>query len=218
MNLFKSALIVAACGAAFSLNAGEEDKAKAIAAMEGGNPLPAGTHTFEFPDSAKQSISFVSDAEERIAGVIAFSGEGAIGGITVNVDEGTGSGSFSVPVAHMKTGHDGRDKKMGNPEWLDSANHSDISFKATSINKLSPTVWEVTGDWTVKGTSKTMTSLANVRFIPKFPRFGENVVRVRASFDLPLKEFGVDNPSVGTPAVAEVWNVEVTLLGLLKTE
>ena len=61
-----------------------------------------------------------------------------------------------------------------------------------------------------------MTSLANVRFIPKFPRLGENVVRVRTSFDLPLKEFGIDNPSVGTPAVAEIWNVEVTLLGLLK--
>ena len=128
------------------MSAGEEDKKAAIEALEGGNPLPEGTHTFEFPDIAKQSISFIPDAEERIAGVIAFSGEGAIGSVTFDVDGGTGSGEFTVPVKHMKTGHDGRDKKMGNPEWLDAANHSDISFKATAITKVSPTVWEVTGD------------------------------------------------------------------------
>ena len=136
--------------------------------------------------------------------------------MTLNVDEGSGAGSFAVPVSAMKTGNDTRDEHMVSGNWLDDANHSDIGFKATAVEKVSPTVWKVTGDWTVKGTTKTMTSYANVRFIPKFPRFGENVVRVRTSFDLPIRELGVDNSSVGTPAVAAVWNVEVTLLGLLQ--
>jgi hypothetical protein len=120
MPLIKSALLIGAGAALFSLNAGEDEyqeTIKAFKAMEGGPPLPAGTRTFSFPDIAKQSVSFISDTKERIAGLIAFSGE-----VAFNVDDGSGSGGFSVSVATMKTGHDGRDKKTENSEWLVSAN------------------------------------------------------------------------------------------------
>ena len=43
---------------------------------------------------------------------------------------------------------------------------------------------------------------------------GENLARIRAKFDLNLKEYGLTNPGIGSPAVAETWQVSVTLLGV----
>lgn len=215
MSFWRSTLLATVAATMFPLFAADE---AAIAALEGGNPLPEGTHTFVFPSMAKQSISFISDAEERIAGVVSFSGEDALGSATFNVDEGTGSAGLTVAVADMRTGDETRDEHMMSEGWLNAEAHPEISFHDVSLKKLSPTVWEVTGTWTIKGVSHSKTSLANVRFIPTFPRLGENIVRVRATFDLPIKEFGVTHAAVGSPAVAEVWNVEVTLLGMLQAE
>ncbi|TVR44434.1 MAG: YceI family protein [Planctomycetota bacterium] len=210
MHPFRALLITALCCS--PLLAADDE---AVAALEGGTPLPAGEHHFTFPSIAKQSISFISEADERIAGVVAFSGEAALGHATFDVNGGSGSASLSLAVADMRTGDATRDEHMWSSGWLDAENHPTITFSDVSLRQRSPTVWEVTGTWTIKGVSREKTSLANIRFIPTFPRFGENIVRVRTSFDIPIKEFGITNAAVGTPAVAEVWQIEVTLLGKL---
>jgi polyisoprenoid-binding protein YceI len=201
---------------AFALAGGAALAAADVSSLEGGKPLPAGTHTFTFPNMAKQSISFISDADERIVGTVAFDGSWELGSLTIDADKGTGSGSAMVPISSMKTGNTDRDGHMMSEGWLDAKKNPSISFSDVSFKRVSDTVYEVTGTWTVKGVSKELTSHANVRFIPKFPRVGENLVRVRTSFDLPLKDFGVTNPSVGSPAVAAVWTAEITLLGVKK--
>lgn len=185
-----------------------------VASLAGGSPLPAGTHTFTFPNNPKQSISFISDADERIVGTVSFDGSWDLGSLTIDADKGTGSGKAMVPLSHMKTGNTTRDEHMLSDGWLGAKANPSITFTDVKLERVDDTVYKVTGTWTVNGKGVVLSSHANVRFIKKFPRLGENIVRLRTSFDLPLKDFGLTNPSIGSPAVAAVWTAEVTLLGV----
>lgn len=190
----------------------EED----IAAMEGGTALPAGVHTVHFPAMAKQSVTFVSEASERIAGLVEFDGESSIGNATITIDGDSASAEshLTINVADMRTGNSTRDEHLRSEGWMHADEHPHIHFHLDNLEKLSDTVYALTGTWTIKGESQQMTSLANLRFIPSFPNFGENIVRVRSSFQLPIQEFGVTHQAVGSPAVAEVWHIDIALLGL----
>lgn len=183
-------------------------------ALAGGKPLPAGSHTFTFPNMAKQSVSFVSNADEVIVGTVAFSGGDPVGSASFDVDAGTGAGQASIAVGDMATGNAMRDGHMRGGEWLEAGEYPRITFSDVVFERVKPTVWKVTGTWTIKGVSRELSSYANVRFIPTFPRVGDNVVRISTTFDLDLPAFGIDNPSVGSPAVARVWQAQVTLLGV----
>lgn len=217
MNLTR-VLMLPACVLVFSLaaaSAGEwsEDE---IAAWEGGTPLPDGSHEVHFPAMAKQSVTFVSEAAERIAGLVEFDGESSIGRASIGVDgESVAAEShLTINVADMRTGNDLRDEHLRSPYWMDAEEHAQITVHLNSLERLSDTVYAINATWTIKGVSKEMTSLANIRFIPEFPNFGENIVRVRTSLQIPIKEFGITHEAVGSPAVAEVWDIDVVLLGL----
>ena len=217
MHLTRSLLIPAAALALFAGAAvGNDFSDEDIAAMEGGTALPEGVHTIHFPAIAKQSVTFVSEAAERIAGLVEFDGESSIGEATISIDGDSASAEshLTIRVADMRTGNDTRDEHLRSEGWMHADEHANIYFHVDNLEKLSDTVYALTGTWTIKGESQQMTTLANLRFIPTFPNFGEKIVRVRASFKLPIKEFGVTHEAVGSPAVAEVWDVDITLLGL----
>ena len=203
-----AALLVLGTAFTFSLNA--ED----ISKYKGGRALPAGEHSIVFPNHPKQSISFVSDSDEVIIGTVEFpGGEKPLGMATINADKGMGTGEMSIMVSWMRTGNATRDEHMNSGEWLDSANHAEIKVSDVKLERLDDTVYKVHSTWTIKGVSKEIVSHANVRFIPKFPYFGENIVRLKTTVDLPLKEFGVNHPAVGSPAVAATWQATIGLLG-----
>jgi polyisoprenoid-binding protein YceI len=187
------------------------------AALEGGNPIPDGPAKATFPFFAKQSITFTSDAPaERMVGLVAFENPGAQAlGSAESDGKGGGSFSFKVPVSALTTGSKSRDEHMAGEMWLDAGKHPEISFVSKKVERVRPTVWRVTGTWTMHGVSKDLTMLANVRHIGKIERVGDSVLRVRAEFPLSLKEFGVANQYVGSPAVAESWDVSVDLLGVM---
>ena len=90
-------------------------EAEMIAAVAGGKPLPAGKHEISFPWIGKQSLMCIGDAVERQIAFVDFT-DGTPGKVgTVSVTEaGVGSGTFTVPIAMLRTGHDGRDTKLKN--------------------------------------------------------------------------------------------------------
>ena len=187
------------------------------AALEGGTPVPEGATTVEFPWIAKQSISCLSDAEERMVFIVSFADDAhaALGSATLD-GKGGGTGEFKVTVLDLKSGHEGRDEHMASATWLDAGTFPNVGLKITKVERVKPTVWRLTGTWTMHGKSSSITALANVRYIPEMDHFGKDVVRVKVSFPVSLKAHGIDNPYVGSPAVAEEWKVDVVLLGLMK--
>jgi polyisoprenoid-binding protein YceI len=200
-------LALAACGEA------TDD----LAAYVGGDPVPSGAATIEFPWIGKQSVMCVGESFERMVAVADFSADVAaleVGSATLQAD-GTGTARFALPVAALRTGHEDRDTKMQGPLWLDADAHPEVVFEATAMKRVRPTVWKIDGTWTMKGVTKPVAFYANVRYLPEMANVGKDVVRVKCSFPLELSEYGVGGDYAGTPAVAGTWTVGLVLLGTM---
>lgn len=189
------------------------------AALEGGKALPDGAWKITFPWMAKQSISLVSEADvERMAGVVSFAGKDveALGTVTLD-GKGGATGSFKVPVKEVTTGIAGRDEHMRGAKWLDAEKFPDITYTITKAEKVKPTVYRITGTWKMHGVEKEIVTLANVRFIEKMDHVPapKGIARLKSKFTLSLKAFGLTDPSIGSPAVSDAWDVEMVVLGIL---
>ena len=194
-------------------------------ALEGGTRPPDGAWKIPFPWVMKQAVSFVSDAlVERTVGAVNFSDVGTKPLGTVSLDgKGGGSGAFAVTVADISTLSPERDARLRSDEWLDAKRFPEIAYTIAKVERVRPTVYRVTGTWKMHGVEKELTTLANVRFVERLDGFeGKDgfdakfgLARLKARFSVGLKAFGVDNAYVGTPLVADAWDVEMVLLGAL---
>jgi polyisoprenoid-binding protein YceI len=197
--------------------AAEPFTAEDVAACEGGDPLPEGAGKVTFPWFGKQSVMCVGDSVERQIAFVDFTDDAAqdsFGTVTLAAD-GTATGSFKAPAAWLRSGHTGRDEKLQGGQWLDAETHPEVSLAVTKMERLKPTVWRVDGTWTMRGVAKPVSFLANVRYVGEMQNVGKETVRVKASFDLDFRAYGVGGEWAGTPAVARTWTVDVVLLGVL---
>jgi len=191
-----------------------------------GEPLPAGEHTIVFPDIPKNSLSFVSNAEEVIKGTVVYAGdaEEVHGSITVSATKGSASaGSLSFPIADLRTGNTTRDEHMRSEGWLNAGAYPNVKITGISAEKIegTDTLWRLTGTFEMHGEGREITIPINVRHYDSFPNLPQNedgYVRVSGGFDVPLKEHGVNHQAVGSPAVAEVWEVDFTLWGVVNPQ
>ncbi len=63
----------------------------------------------------------------------------------------------SVPVSGIDTFSPELNGKMPNPEFFDTANHPQMHFRSTSIEQTGARTAILTGDLTIKGTSRPIT-------------------------------------------------------------
>lgn len=225
MSLRRAAVFAVLALVGFAAARADEPKpsgpvADPAVALEGGVPLPEGAWNIKFPWMGKQSISFVSDAAvERMIGAVNFSDPGTKPLGTVALDgKGGGTGSFTVTIADISTLSPSRDEHLRSELWLDAKKFPEVSYVLTKLERVKPTVWRVTGTWKMHGVEKELTTLANVRFIDKMDHFDapSGVARLKAKLGVSLKAFGVTNDYVGSPAVADTWDVEMVLLGVIE--
>lgn len=215
------AALLAGCGdPASTASGGTSGGEDPLAAYEGGDPMPAGPAKIGFLWIGKQSVLCVGESFEKQVAFVDFSAEGGameVGSVTLDADGG-GKARFAIPVATLRTGHVDRDRKLQGAVWLDAESHPEIVFESTKLERVRPTVWRVEGNWTMKGVSKPVTFYANVRYLPEMRNVGEDVVRMKASFDIDLAAHGVAADYQGSPAVAATWTVQLVLLGTMKRE
>jgi polyisoprenoid-binding protein YceI len=194
-----------------------------LAALEGGEALPAGALKVTFPWMGKQSVMCIGDSIERQIAFLDFGTEqndandSAFLGTVLIDDQGVGTGSFRIAAAQLRSGHHDRDTKLLGGAWLDAESHPHLGLEIRRMTRVRPTVWKVEGVWTMRGISKEVTFHVNARAVGEMKWVGDNVARITGRFDINLKHFGMDNGSVGTAAVAEVWTVDVALLGVIST-
>lgn len=87
-------------------------------------------------------------------------------GGTVVMDEGNPESSsveFWVDASSIDTGNDNRDQHLRSEDFFHVEEHPQITFKSESIEKTGENEYDVTGTFTMRGVSKTIT--LPVRFL-----------------------------------------------------
>jgi len=84
---------------------------------------------------------------------------------------------FSVQAASIDTGNDGRDKDLRSPNFFDAAKFPTLSFTSTKVVAKGNDAFDVTGNLTIHGVTKTVTIPAKFRGEVKSP------MGVRAGFE-----------------------------------
>lgn len=192
-------------------------------AMEGGTPIPTGPMRILFPWTGKQSVMCVgANSVERQIAFIDFgtdqndAADSMLFGQIAIDKAGAATGEFVVNATRLRSGDGKRDAKLLQGGWLDAETHKTLGFTVKKMKRLLPTVFHVEGSWNMRGFSKDVSFLANARHVAEMKWVGKNIARVKGAFEINLKEFGMDNGTVGTPACSDTWQVDVVLLGLIK--
>lgn len=126
---------------------------------------------------------------------------------------------LSIDVASINTRNKDRDDHLRSADFFDAENHPKITFVATDIKK-SGNNYEVTGDLTLKETTKPVTLDVVFEGQSKDPMSGSIVAGFSGSTSINRKEFGLTwNASLETGGVLVGEDVKINFeLELQKAE
>lgn len=97
---------------------------------------------------------------------------------------------FTAEVASVNTGNERRDGHLRSDDFFAAEKHPTISFKSTSVKKVSGNNYKITGNLTMRGVTKPITLDAVLRG-PIDGRGGKKIVGIKASGTLNRIDFGV---------------------------
>jgi polyisoprenoid-binding protein YceI len=98
---------------------------------------------------------------------------------------------ITIPVKNLDTGNAKRDQDLSGPDFFNSKQYTDVTFKSTSVRKAAAeNTYEVAGDLTLKGVTKPVTATIEQTGIGKGTR-GETRAGFEATFTINRKDFGV---------------------------
>ena len=155
---FLSLAVVALCAVAFvSFDmGGASARANAFAAKFADNKLPAEESTGNYEIDAKHSyigfrvmhmgLAEVPGSFRDFSGTINFDGK----------DASKSSVNFTAKVTSVDTGVAGRDNHLRNKDFFEVETYPEMTFKSTKVEKKGD-LWNVTGDFTLKGVTKSIT-------------------------------------------------------------
>ncbi len=181
----------------------------AAAAQDSGTLYYFGSHT------KHTNISFVSEAEiETIYGSSNEMG----GQCFLDLEDGKGKCSLSIPVSGLKTGLPTRDEHLRSDQWLDAENYPEITLKSGDITLTAKNAAKgiytakVKGNLTIHGVTHERTIDATVTKLPASvaKRLGKGSwVKVAARFDVKFGDHDIKIPNADMvgPKVSETWNV-----------
>jgi polyisoprenoid-binding protein YceI len=99
---------------------------------------------------------------------------------------------FTVQAASIATDNDDRDKHLRSPDFFDAEKYTTLTFASTKVVAKSANAFDVTGNLTIHGVTKTVTIPATFKGSVKTP------MGVRAGF---ASSFKIDRKDYGV-----VWN------------
>jgi polyisoprenoid-binding protein YceI len=118
---------------------------------------------------------------------------------------------FSVDVNSVDTRSEDRDKHLRSADFFDVENHPKMTFKSTKIEKTSPGEYEVTGDLTIRGTTRPETFAVSYEGSGKDP-WGNEKVGFEAHGSISRSEYGLTwNAALETGGVLLADQVQITL-------
>jgi len=96
----------------------------------------------------------------------------------------------SIKAASIDTGVAPRDEHLRSADFFDVANHPTITFTTTNIERTGAGTYRITGDLTIRGTTRPVTFDAEVHGPAKNP-FGKTVVALSVTGKINRKDFGL---------------------------
>jgi polyisoprenoid-binding protein YceI len=123
----------------------------------------------------------------------------------------TASIEFSVDVNSVDTRNEDRDNHLRSADFFDVENHPKMTFKSTKIIKKSPGEYEITGDLTIRGTTKPETFTVTYEGSGKDP-WGNVKAGFEAHGSISRSEYGLTwNAALETGGVLVADQVQITL-------
>lgn len=113
---------------------------------------------------------------------------------------------ITIDVDSINTRNEDRDNHLRSDDFFDAENHPKITFTATDIKKKSDHQYDMTGDLTIRGTTKPVTFDVTYVGQSKDPMGGNTVAGVSAAATINRKDFGL------------TWNAAVETGGVLVGE
>jgi len=98
--------------------------------------------------------------------------------------------SVTIPVATVTTGDPKRDGHLKSPDFFDSENNPNITFKSTKVEKAGSGGVKVTGDLSIRGVTKPTVLDATFNGQGTTP-FGTTIVSFSATTKINRKDFNV---------------------------
>lgn len=121
--------------------------------------------------------------------------------ITATAGDDFDNASFDVDikVASIDTDNGNRDNHLRSPDFFAAEEHPSITFKSTSFEKTGDKTFKVTGDLTMRGTTKTVTLDGKVNGIITDQRSQKLKAGLKLTGTVNRLEFGIggDTPTLG---------------------
>lgn len=123
----------------------------------------------------------------------------------------TASIEFSVDVNSISTRNEDRDNHLRSADFFDVEQYPKMTFKATQITKKSPGEYEVTGDLTIRGTTKPESFIVSFEGTGKDP-WGNEKAGFEAHGSISRSEYGLKwNAALETGGVLVGDQVQISL-------
>ena len=208
MHRRAAVLLAASLAAAPSVSAREEK-------------APGTTYHFGVAEN-KTNVQFESETSvETILGKT----HRMTGTAVLDFEKGDGSAELKVPVKSLDTGLEARNEHLRSDGWLDAEKFPEIVFRSKSLKRVKSDeetkkeTWAYEGDLTIHGVTKALKGEASVQRVPE--NLGRNLgpgswVKVKASFQVTLRDFDISVPEFSAAKVSPTWDVKVDIFGTTK--
>lgn len=98
---------------------------------------------------------------------------------------------FTIDANSVDTRMSDRDDHLRSSDFFDVENHPNLTFKATDIVKKSEDRYDMTGDFTIRGTTKPVTFDIVFEGVAKDPMSGDEAAGFTGSTKINRKDFGL---------------------------
>jgi polyisoprenoid-binding protein YceI len=97
---------------------------------------------------------------------------------------------FTIQAESIDTDNERRDEHLRSPDFFDVGNHPTITFKSRSVRPVGNDTYEVTGDFTMRGVTKSITLPVTMLGEMKDP-WGNQRIGFETSTTINRKDYGV---------------------------
>jgi polyisoprenoid-binding protein YceI len=130
----------------------------------------------------------------------------------------TGDGVINVDMGSLDTGIPTRNDHLRSAGWLDTAKHPTATFKTTKVAFVRGDDYKVTGQFTLRGVTKTITTTAKLKYRAasadtKKAGFDGNVAHLFARFNVKLSDYAIKIPDVAKGKVGETVTITLSAYG-----
>jgi polyisoprenoid-binding protein YceI len=118
----------------------------------------------------------------------------------------------SIPVVTVSTGDAGRDEHIKGADFFNAEAYPTLNFKSTNVIRKGEGKYDVTGDLTIRGVTKSVTFAVDGPSAPGKDPWGKTRIGITATATIDRKDFGlIWNAALETGGFLVADEVSITL-------